>query len=241
MSTTLAPGNWTPVRATDSGRDLGFALALELRALPVPIDFGMEPLGIAHRPDLLAYHQVIRIQVKRGLPFGKRLVALSHGFKQASVAQFGVDQLLLGRPEGIGRCPFGAGTRILAGEETLDDRNVLGLVDREAAVFRVANGAVGIDKDAIGNRLEVQETACQAVLVGDDRIGCAGGLDERASKIASAVLQRDADDFEVVIVMSLVESLPPGQLFTAASPGSPEEEQESLSPQVGYIQIAAVQ
>jgi len=70
------------------------------------------------------------------------------------------------------------------------------------------------------------------VLVGDDRVGCAGGINERASQFTAAVLQRDADNLEVFVLVLLIESLPPGQLFAASSPGPPEEEQQALFAQV---------
>jgi hypothetical protein len=79
------------------------------------------------------------------------------------------------------------------------------------------------------------------VLVRDDRVGRAGGLDEWTGKLAASMFQRDADDFEVVILMSLIEALPPGQLFAASSPGSPEEEQEPLSAHLSQFQFPTAQ
>jgi hypothetical protein len=46
------------------------------------------------------------------------------------------------------------------------------------------------------------------------------------------VLQSDADYLEVVILVLFVKSLPPGQLFTASSPGTPEEEQQALAAEI---------
>jgi hypothetical protein len=46
------------------------------------------------------------------------------------------------------------------------------------------------------------------------------------------MFQCDADNLEVVILVLLVKTLPPGQLFAASSPGSPEEEQQALAAQI---------
>ena len=57
----------------------------------------------------------------------------------------------------------------------------------------------------------------------------------------AAVFERYRDELEVVRCVSRVEILPAWQLFPAASPGAPEEEQKLLPAKRGKIEISAVE
>jgi hypothetical protein len=66
-------------------------------------------------------------------------------------------------------------------------------------------------------------------------------LDEGSCRLGSRVLQGDRDQLEGGAAVLLVEVLPPGQLFTAPSPGAPEEQEEGFPAQIAQPQRASIQ
>lgn len=73
------------------------------------------------------------------------------------------------------------------------------------------------------------------MLVGDDRVFSIGRLNERLGEVAAAMLEGNRDQLKVVVAVGRVEALPAWQLFTAASPRSPEVQQEPLAAQLTQI------
>jgi hypothetical protein len=67
------------------------------------------------------------------------------------------------------------------------------------------------------------------------------GLYEWFGEVAPAVLERDSDQLEIVITVSVVEALPAWQLFTASSPGAPHVEQHAFAAQVAQVKLSAIE
>lgn len=71
--------------------------------------------------------------------------------------QPGLDELVFGVAQLVGTVVFRAFARILASQETLDGGDVLGFVDREAAVLGVADDTLFIDQNAVRDGPEVEQ------------------------------------------------------------------------------------
>ena len=54
--------------------------------------------------------------------------------------------------------------------------------------------------------------------------GRVGLLDKWTCRMGTSMLERDRDELDVISLVLRVKLLPPGQLFAAASPRSPEEQ-----------------
>ena len=131
--------------------------------------------------------------------------------------------------------------RIVTGQEAFDGGDVLGFVDREAAVLRVANEAGFVDQDAVRDNPEIEKRRCQPLLVNDSGVLRRGGLNERLGQFRAAVFECYRDEFEFVGFVAGVEILPAWQLLAASSPRSPEEKQQLPAAQRPEIKLPAIE
>src|SRR5579859_554962 len=102
----------------------------------------------------------------------------------------------------------------------------------EAAEVGPADGAIGVDQDAVRHDLEVEPLGGQAVFVDEHRERHTGLTDDALNVGAPGMLCRNRDQLEVVALVRLIEPLPPGQLLAAPSPRATKEQEEALAPKV---------
>lgn len=191
----------------------------------------METLREAQGPDLLADHEIFRIDPERGLPFGDGLVALAGPFEQTPEPQLCLHELGLDRREPVGLLRHGTGAGIATGLEPRHRVAVAGVVHREAAKLRPADHAVFVDQDPVRDDLVTERVGEPGVVVDQDGEGDSGRLYKLASTLRTGVLFRDGDDFETGAAF-FIEGLPPGQLLSAASPRRPHEHQQAPTEEV---------
>ena len=210
---------WAAVRSAHPAGDLSLALALQLIALPVPIDRRLEAFGVPHGPDLLADDKVLGVQLQRALPRSHGCILLALFQQLRSMLHPGFDQRALGRREVIGR-QFGIRRRLhrFPVDQFANRLTVFGAVDAEASVFRVPDDAVLVHEDAVGHNLEVEDAPKMILPVNEDGIGGSGTFDPRSRRLRSLRFQGDRDQLKVLCLMLRIEVLPPGQLLATTSP-----------------------
>lgn len=117
---------------------------------------------------------------------------------------------------------------------------VLGLADVEAGALDVADDAVGIDEDGVGDGLAVEELAEDVLSVDDGGEGGAGLVDEGAGALGALGIDGYGEDFNLRLVPAVVV-LPDRQLLAAGSPGGPHEDDELLASIGVEADLAAVE
>ncbi|MEZ4571878.1 MAG: hypothetical protein R2849_16385 [Thermomicrobiales bacterium] len=86
-----------------------------------------------------------------------------------SEPELGLDEFLLGPGELVGTVVGAALSRVLSGEEPLDGRDILRVIDAETSVLGVPDDALFVDEDAIRDSPEIEFRGCQPIFVDDGR------------------------------------------------------------------------
>ena len=105
------------------------------------------------------------------------------------------------------------------------------VLDGEAAELLIADNAIFVKNDTVGNEFIVVYLR-QAVLAIDyGREGCPGCLDPGTRRLGTLCIDGDRDKLKLIlrVAVALDETLPPGQLGATASPAGPEEQQCPLA------------
>ena len=152
--------------------------------------------------------------------------------QRATELEFGFNQLPVTSVEIVWFCGVGAWAGIAPRQKAFDKFDILGMADIESAVIGVSHNAIFIDQETVRYYLETEAGAQQSIGIDQNRVCRTGRNHKRASDFCTLLVKSNRDEFELVGGVKLSESLPPGQLFTASSPGTPHIQETAFSPQV---------
>ncbi len=211
--------------------------------LPVVVDVAfVEPVGVFDGPDLLSDDEVVGLQLHAFSPEDEGLLHLS-GVVQG--------QALVEEPDGFGVAAFRIGDvgvlggvllrRFSGGGPGRGYLPVIGLDDVKAGILQVANDAVFVDEDGVGDGLEAEDAAEEVVAVYDSGEGGAGVFDEGAGLVRALGVDGDGEDNDVFSAVLSEELLPDRQLTAASSPGGPHEDDHLPAPVGGEGDEVAVE
>jgi hypothetical protein len=103
----------------------------------------------------------------------------------------------------------------------------VGLVlDVEAAELLIANDAILVKKDTVGNEFIAVYLREAVLAIYYSREGCRGCLDPGTRRCGALCIDGDRNKLNLIlrVAVTLDETLPPGQLIATASPAAPEEQ-----------------